>query len=155
MFFCVFTWVVYVINILEKASLGTSFRLDTVASSTAWPDHILIRSHIFLYRLFQGILVNKVVRTIVQKSMLKIYAGKREGCCPVYFRSSTELIAATRGHPAKAATRSHLRPLAKSGHSRPLEWLQVAVFLNFKYRAVCDPNETFNVAGWRLRVDAE
>ena len=92
MFFCVFTWVVYVINILEKASLGTSFRLDTVASSTTWPDHILIRSHIFLYRLFQGILVNKVVRTIVQKSMLKIYAGKREGCCSVYFRSSTESI---------------------------------------------------------------
>ena len=39
------------------------------------------------------------------------------------------------------ATCGHVRPLAATcGHLRPLEWLQVAAFLNFKYRAFCDLN---------------
>ena len=47
----------------------------------------------------------------------------------------------------------HLRSLAatrQSGHLRPLaatrvacEWLQVAAFLKFKYRAECNPNGSF------------
>ena len=51
-----------------------------------------------------------------------------------------------------AATRQsgHLRPLAATREKRPLaatrvaasgcEWLQVAAFLKFKYRAECNPN---------------
>ena len=33
------------------------------------------------------------------------------------------------------------RPRVEGGHLRPLEWLQVAAFLKFKYRAECNPNE--------------
>ena len=42
-----------------------------------------------------------------------------------------------------AATRLE-RPLAATcGHLRPLEWLQVAAFLNFKYRWFCNLNALF------------
>ena len=53
----------------------------------------------------------------------------------------------TTGHMRpRAATCGHLRPLALAatcGHLRPLEWLQVAAFLNFKYRAFCNLNALF------------
>ena len=44
---------------------------------------------------------------------------------------------------AATCSSSPLRPLAATcGHLRPLEWLQVAAFLKFKYRAFCNLNGT-------------
>ena len=70
-------------------------------------------------------------------------------------------LAATSGHLRPlAATCGHLRPLAATcghlpsrplaatcGHSSGCKWLQVAAFLNFKYRAFCNLNETKQKTG--------
>ena len=94
-----------------------------------------VREKSFLFLVFKGVAI-------------------RAGIC----RPSNHLrpLAATCGHLRPlAATCGHLRPLAATcGHLRPLapaatcghlrslgcKWLQVAAFLNFKYRAFCDLN---------------
>ena len=66
------------------------------------------------------------------------------GCKWLLFMTS-----ATRRRRPLAVTCGHSteRPLAATcGHSSGCEWLQVAAFLKFKYRAECNPNEIRGVA---------
>ena len=68
--------------------------------------------------------------------------GHSSGCKWLLFMRLKHL-----GHASKAATCGHLRPLdraATCGHSSGCEWLQVAAFLKFKYRAECNPMDTYH-----------
>ena len=62
------------------------------------------------------------------------FCGKGGHSRPLAATREKRPLAATCGHSGKAATR---------GHSSGCEWLQVAAFLKFKYRAECNPNEIY------------